>query len=182
MTALIIGVAATAWFGWGNAQPPAGWRAGLAAGSVLGVAAAIMGGWYARRLRSTGSAMADRRVRRGYRITVGAEVAVIVAGAVALEAIGRPADLPAWILLVVGVHFIPLGRLFRIGALGWAGLALIPVAAAAAVTGAATGVQPSTVAGAGGGLVCLGCAAACLYGLRATRRAGSPGAARPDQP
>jgi hypothetical protein len=102
VTALILGVAATAWFGWGNAQPPAGWLPGLAAGSVLGVAAAIAGGWYARRLRSTGSAMADRRVRRGYGITVGVEVATIVAGAAVLEGSGRPAYLPAWILLVVG--------------------------------------------------------------------------------
>ena len=178
MTALTLGVAATAWFGWGNAQPPAGRRPGLAAGSVLGVAAAIAGGWYARRLRSTGSAMADRRVRRGYGITVGVEVAAIVAGAVALGLRWR-AYLPAWILLVVGVHFIPLGRLFNIGALTWAGLALIPVAAAAAVTGAATGVQPSTVAGAGGGLVCLGCAAACLWGwLACPRPHGRAGTAR----
>jgi hypothetical protein len=170
VTALILGVAAAAWFGWGNAQP----LPGLAAGSVLGVAAAIAGGWYARRLRSTGSAMADRRVRRGYGITVGVEVAAIVAGAAVLEGSGRPAYLPAWILLVVGVHFIPLGRIFRIEALGWAGLALILVAAAAAVTGAATGVPPSTVAGAGGGLVCLGCAAACLRGLPGRARTARP--------
>ena len=86
---------------------------------------------------------------------------------------------------MVGVHFIPLGRLFNIGALIWAGLALIPVAAAAAVTGAATGVQPSTVAGAGGGLVCLGCAVACLWGLPArarTARAERSGTARPHEP
>jgi hypothetical protein len=59
------------------------------------------------------------------------------------------------------------------------------VAAAAAVTGAATGVQPSTVAGAGGGLVCLGCAAACLWGLPAhARTAGQepPGTARAREP
>jgi len=105
-----------------------------------------------------------------------------VAGAAALEAGGRPAYLPAWILLVVGVHFIPLGRLFRIGALAWAGLVLIPVAAAAAVTGAVTGVPPSTVAGVGGGLVCLGCAVACLRGLRASFRPGSPGGAPPREP
>ena len=50
----------------------------------------------------------------------------------------------AHFILVVGVYFIPLGRPFRIEALVWAGLALIPVAAAAAVTGAATGIQPGT--------------------------------------
>ncbi len=125
--------------------------------------------------------MADRRVRRGYGITVGVETAAIVAGAAALESGGRPSYLPAWILLVVGVHCIPLGRLFKIGALIWAGLALIPVAAAAAVTGAVSGVQPSTVAGAGGGLVCLGCAAACLRGLCATPLPGTP-AAQPHEP
>ncbi len=182
MTALILGVAAMAWFGWGNAQPPAGWLPVLAAGSVLGLAAAVAGGWQARRLRSTGSAMADRRVRRGYGITVGVEVAVIAAGVAALESSGRAAYLPAWILLVVGVHFIPLGRLFSIGALIWTSLALIPVAGAAAVTGAVTGVAPSTVAGVGGGLVCLGCAAACLRGLRATPRPGRPGGGWPHDP
>ena len=111
ITALVLSVAAIAWFGWGQAEPPSGWSPVFAAGEI--------------RL------------------------------------------LPAWILLVVGVHFLPLGRVFRIAELYSAGVAVSVIAIAAAITGAATSVAPSTVAGAGGGLVCLITALLCLRRSRA---------------
>jgi len=178
VTALVLAVAGIVWFGWGNAAPPAGWLPVLAAGSVLSLAAAAVAVVYLRRLRSVPSAMHDGRTRRRYFITVGIEVAAIVLGVAVLEGSGHPAYLAAWILLVVGVHFVPLARLFRIRSLAVTGIALVPVAAAAAATGLATGVQPSTVAGAGGGLVCLGGAVACLHRVRAAAAGGPHGPAR----
>jgi hypothetical protein len=173
MTALILGVAAAAWFSWGNARPPASLSVALAIGSALGLGVAAAGGWQVRRLRSGPSAMDASAVRSRWRRVVGVELAAIAVGVVVLAGTGEQAYVPAWILLVVGGHFIPLDRLFGIGRLDWAGVALIVVAAGAAATGAATGILPSTVAGVGGGLVCLAAAAACLRRLRT--RAPRPG-------
>lgn len=162
VTALILGVAGFAWFGWGRAAPPAGWSIPLAIGSAVGAVLAVAGGVLAWRLRSGASAMHDPQVHRAYSRVVGLEVALIVLGALVLGVTGQSAYLPAWILLVVGVHFIPLARLFRTPGLAAAGLVLIAVAAAAAALGAAGDVLPSAVAGAGGGLVCVTCAVSYL--------------------
>ena len=153
VSALILGFAAMMWFGWGQAQPPAGWSLPLTIGlfaavSVEGFAASMVA-----RFRGSATAMRDERVGRRYGITVGAEVAAIVLGVVALGLAGRPADTAPWILLVVGVHFLPLGRLFGSVDLLWSGLVLCAVAVAAAVTGAVSAVAPSAVTGGFGGLV-----------------------------
>jgi hypothetical protein len=161
-TALILGVAGLAWFGWGQAGLAEGWALPLQAGSVAALAVAVAGGVLLRRLHSGSSAMDDARLRRGYWKVVATEVIAIVAGNAALGSAGRPAYIPAWTLLVVGVHFLPLARLFRIPGLTAAGLVLAAAAVGAAAAGAAAGVRPSLVAGVAGGAVCVACAALCL--------------------
>jgi hypothetical protein len=162
-TALILGFAAVAWFGWGQAQPPAGWSVPLAIGSAAGLAVAVAAGLTARRYRMGQLSMNDARIRRAYRRVVVTEVILCALGAVGLGLSGQSGYVAAWILLVVGAHFVPLGRLFAIGSLVVAGLVLVVVAAAAAVTGAASTVAPSFVAGAGGGAVCLACSVLCAW-------------------
>ena len=166
-TALILGVAAMMWFGWSQASPPAGWSlplgilavAGMVTGVLTAAAAAIM----SRRYRDGVRSMTDPAVHRRYLLVVSAEVLACLAGAAGLGVVGRPAYTAAWILLVVGIHSLPLARLFRIVALTWAGVAATAVAIAAAATGAVTAdVAPSTVAGIGGGLVCLCCGLSCM--------------------
>jgi hypothetical protein len=175
VTAIILGVAAGLWFGWGQAQPPAGWGLPMTVGSFAAIAVAVAAGITLSRLRHGASAMESRRVRRAYGITVGVETAVIGLGAVGLALAGRSAYTAPWILLVVGVHFLPLGRLFGSADLMWAGLALAAVAVAGAVTGAVSTVAPSAVTGAFGGLVLVAAAAASLgRALRRGRPAGSP--------
>jgi hypothetical protein len=52
VTALILGVAGALWFGWGQAQPPAGWGLPLSVGTFGGlvlVAAAVTSLWRALR-------------------------------------------------------------------------------------------------------------------------------------
>ncbi len=168
------------WFGWAQAGPPAGWSVPLDIGSAAGLAVALAGGVLSWRLRSGATAMHDPRRRSGYWRVVAFEVIAIVLGVFALEATGQMAYLPDWILLIVGVHFIPLARLFDTPGLRLAGLALIGVAAGAAAAGAASDILPSAVAGAGGGLVCVTCAASCLRPAyrRASQRAAGPLAGR----
>lgn len=93
---------------------------------------------------------------------MGVEVAACGLGAAGLALAGRSPYIAPWILLVVGVHFVPLGRLFGSSHLVLAGLALAAVAIAGAVTGVVSDVAPSAVTGAFGGLVCVACAAVCL--------------------
>lgn len=162
ITALVLSVAAMAWFGWGQAKPPSGWSSALTVGSIVSIAVVLLSGALSWRRRHEEAAMHDPAVRCVYWRIVGAEVAACLLGVVVLGLAGETGFLPAWILLVVGVHFLPLGRVFRITELYPAGVAAGVIAVAAAITGAATSVAPSTVAGAGGGLVCLLAALCCL--------------------
>ncbi|HEY6481212.1 MAG TPA: hypothetical protein VIZ00_14355, partial [Streptosporangiaceae bacterium] len=132
ITALILGVAGLAWFGWGQSGLAEGWAAFLQAGSVAALAVVVAAGVLLRRLPAGSSAMDDAALRRGYWKVVAAEVIAIVAGNAALGSGGRPAYIPAWTLLVVGVHFLPLARLFRIPGLSAAGLVLAAAAVGAA--------------------------------------------------
>jgi hypothetical protein len=162
VTALILGIAAMMWFGWGQAQPPAGWSVPLRVGTFVAIVVAGFAGSIVPRFRGGATAMAERRVRRSYGITVGIEVAACGLGAAGLGIAGHSPYIAPWILLVVGVHFVPLGRLFGESQLLWAALALLAVAVAATVTGVVSDVAPSAVTGGFGGLVCAACAAACL--------------------
>jgi hypothetical protein len=168
VTAIILGIAAALWFGWGQAQPNAGWGLPMTVGSFAAIAVAVAAGIALSGLRHGATAMESRRVRRAYGITVGIETAVIGLGAVGLTLAGRSAYTAPWILLVVGVHFLPLGRLFGSVDLLWSGLALAAVAVAGAATGAVSAVAPSAVTGAFGGLVLVAAATASLG--RALRR------------
>ncbi len=128
--AAVLAFAGIAWFGWAQDDPP-----------------------------STGSPMADPRVRRGYWATVVVEVALIIGGNLLLAAVGHPAYTAAWTLFVVGVHFVPLARIFHVRGLTATGVATVVVAVAAACLGLASDLAPSASAGAGGGVVFLGYAA-----------------------
>ena len=89
VSALILGFAATMWFGWGQSQPPPGWRLPLVIGLFAAVAVAGFAGSMVARFRGTATAMRDERVSGRYGITVGVEVAAIALGAVALGLAGR---------------------------------------------------------------------------------------------
>lgn len=171
--AAILGFAAAAWFAWAQQGPPAGWPGFLTAGSVLGLLAAVVGAAAVRLSRGPGggppSAMMDPANRRRYNVTVGAEVIACLLGALALGRAGAAAYVPAWILLVVGVHFLPLARVFRIHSLVPLAVVCVLVAVAAVLLGRAGGVLPSTVAGAGAGLAMLVESVASLLAWRRAR-------------
>jgi hypothetical protein len=98
-------------------------------------------------VRWAGSAMASPGLRRAYWRIVAGEVIAILIGVAGLGMSGRPGYRPAWVLLIVGAHFIPLGRLFGSSGLILSGAALIAVAAGAAAAGVAGAAPPSTIAG-----------------------------------
>ncbi len=164
----ILAFAGIAWFGWAQSDPPSSWVPYLTAGSVVSalLLVALVGLLVCGRT-TTGSAMADPGARRGYWITVAVEVVLIVGGNLLLAAVGHPDYDAPWTLLVVGVHFIPLARIFQADALASTGAAVAVVAVAATCLGLATDLAPSAAAGAGGGLVFI-CYAAWVLGRGAT--------------
>jgi len=159
VNAAILGFAAAAWFGWAQQRPPAGWAVCLSVGSVLGIIAAVGGAVAAWRCRGPAgaalSAMADPTNRRTYNLTVGAEVFTCVAGSVVLGLAGAGNFVAPWVLFVVGVHFVPLARVFRIRSLVPLAVVCALVALAATLIGRYGAAPPSAVAGAGGGLALL---------------------------
>src|SRR5215475_3443395 len=70
VTALILAIASALWFGWGQAEPPAGWGLPMVIGMFAAIAFAIVAAVAVRSFRHGATAMADQRVRRGYGITV----------------------------------------------------------------------------------------------------------------
>jgi hypothetical protein len=174
--AAVLAFAGIAWFGWAQDDPPSSWVPYLAAGSVVSalllVALAVL---LMRHGTTTGSPMADPQVRRGYWMTVALEVVLIVGGNLLLAAVGHPDYDAAWTLFVVGVHFVPLAKIFRTQGLAVTGVAVAVVAVAAACLGLSTDLAPSAAAGAGGGVVFIGYAA---WVLRPERPPGRRGDAR----
>jgi hypothetical protein len=129
---------------------------------VLGVVAFAVVLWYAV-LRTAagrpGPAPASR-VLRTYLVSVALEVVAIPVGA---QLLGRwlhhPELTPVWVVLVVGVHFLPFARAFRVplfGALGWTLLGLALIGGVLALTLTPLAVPGAAVAA---GFVLLGFAA-----------------------
>jgi len=186
VNALVLGFAASMWFGWAQQAPPDGWANWLTAGSLVSLVVALAAGVAAVsavRGRRGASAMADPRARRRYWRVVSAEAVAIGAGAVVLGLCGRADDVAAWILFVVGVHFVPLGDLFHIAGLRVIGVMLAGVGVLAAFAGSSAGVSPSAVAGAGGGVFMVAAGALSLWRVHRGRgRPGAPGrSGRPER-
>lgn len=175
--AAVLAFAGMAWFGWAQEDPPSSLVPYLLAGSVVSalllIALVVL---LVRRRTTSGSPLADRRVRRGYWLTVAVEAALILGGNLLLAAVGQSDFDAAWTLFVVGVHFVPLARIFHSVGLAVAGVAVAVVAVAAAWVGFATDLAPSAAAGAGGGVVLIGYATWVL----GRGRKISQGAARSD--
>lgn len=151
LTALIEGFFGFMWFGWAQADPPAGWRLALAVGAAVAVLVAVLGAVRAFRSPASTGALHDRGVRRRYSIVVGSEFAVGAAGAALLLLLGQPDFVPVWICGVVGLHFFFLAPVLNDPSLVLLGVLLLTVAAGALVAELATDIDASTVTGVGAG-------------------------------
>lgn len=169
ITATIEGFFAFAWFGWGSADAPAWLHAPILVGQV--VAALVVVAGIVTAVRSTGehTPMADPLVRKRYNVVVAAEFGILFAGAALLGATGLTTWIPVWVCAGVGIHFLPLARLFGDLWLVPLGVAVTAVAVVALVVGVITEVAPGTVTGIGAGVLLLAAAVAVLArGRRST--------------
>jgi hypothetical protein len=166
---IVEGFFAFMWFGWGQEGPPAWESLVLAVGAVLAVLVAVAGIVSARQAQLEPPPLADQAAGRRYGIIVGTEFASCGIGAAVLGVTGHGEFIAAWICFVVGVHFVPLDRVFPgIGMVGL-GVVVVLVAVAAAAVGALTEVLPSSVAGLGAGACLLGHASTLLSALHLPR-------------
>jgi hypothetical protein len=159
ITAVILGLFATAWFGWAHAGVSSAVGVWLdVATGVAGIVAvaAVVTAFRVPRQRAVATTRAGRR---RYGIIVGIEFTLIGLGGAALNLTGGQRWVPVWILAVVAVHFFPLAPVLANRALYPLGALLCAVAAAALVTGLVSTVDPAGVAGIGGGVGLAGWAA-----------------------
>ena len=74
------------------------------------------------------SARQARRMGLLFAVVVTIEVALIVLAAFALARVNRPSLIPVAVMVIVGAHFVPLARVFRIPAYSVTGFVLVGVA------------------------------------------------------
>lgn len=111
----VFGVAAFAWAGWGQERPPRGWwwRAALVvlqlAGAALAAVAIIA---VATHLDAPTALESGSAALVGFIVVFWLEVAFIVGFAVFFARTGRSRVIAPSVLIVVGVHFVPLSIVF----------------------------------------------------------------------
>lgn len=159
VTAVVFGVAAFVWFGWGQEGPPERWRAWLGVGSGVGLLVAAVGGVLAWRNWGPESVFAVAGTPRVFGIVCGIEFGLAGVGAAVLGARKRPEWIAPWVAFVVGVHFVPLAWIFRDPALVL--LALLVTGAAVVAVLLRGRLTPSAVTGVGAGTALL------VFGTRA---------------
>ena len=162
MTAAIEAFFAAGWFGWGQGAPLQGTVVPLIVGAIASVTVAVWGSVRVAttsRLARTGAA---RGVARRYRSILGLELAIAGIGAGVLAGSGHGKWVSVWVGLVVGVHFIPLSRLFRNRSMFVLAIAVTIAAVAALVIGLSSNIEPSAITGLSVGAILLACAAATL--------------------
>ena len=160
--AVVLAGVSIAWFAWGQqgGRLTGVLHAGMALSAVVLVVAIVM----VRRVPAAPTMATDRLVRKIYWVSVVAEVLAILVGVVLLGTTGNGAYLPAWTLVVVGLHFVPFVGIFRAPILRLAAVLCVLIGAASVFLGLTGAVPAPTVAGIGGGVALLGVALAALRG------------------
>lgn len=148
---------------------------GTPAGTVVqGLGVAVFVALLVALIRQRGGEAGGRppQFSRAYWLVVLAEFVAIFAGAQVLGALGLP-GLP-WVTFVVGVHFLPLARMWRTPPLAWVGglLAVCGVAGLVVAIAGGSGVAVAFVAGVVPGFVLLaGALSGAVWGARLERSA-----------
>lgn len=166
LTALYLGIFATAWFSVPENKPPLG--VFLVVGSIVAMVTAGAGIVLLVWSRADGPVPRDAAADRKYLVIFAAELAAAGFGAVLLAETGRSEYIPVFIGAVVGVHFWPLAPVLKEPALRMLGVAVCVAALAGLIAGPVSSVPPGTVAGAGIAVLLLG------YALGTLIRGGLP--------
>lgn len=160
----IFAGASMMWFGWGQQGGELGGL--LVAGSLVAITVTALAALNIRRTPGRPTLSVDPRARGIYWGAVLAEVIAIVGSAALLNRAGHPAYLSSVTLAIVGLHFLPMMRAFRIRLLGAVAMACVLIGGAAAGGGLLGWWPAPTAAGLGGGLALLVAGVGCILGSR----------------
>lgn len=186
---MVMGFASTAWFGWAHQAGISALQVPLALGMGFGIVLGVVGFIARGRLNTLAArgVIASRSVHevrtrasnRTYFAALGFELVFAFGGAVALGRFEHPEYIIAWVMLIMGLHFIPLAKLYRIPELVGAGLLCVVFSLAGALSSISGGPHPAAIAGTGAGVVLLTTGIMCGVRLRHAWRstAGRPDAA-----
>lgn len=173
---LVMGFASTAWFGWAHQAGVFALQIPLALGMAFGVVLGVVGfvargriGTLAVRGVLTSRSVHEVRTRASNRIyfaALGFELVFAFGGAFTLGRLEHPEYIIAWVMLIMGLHFIPLAKLYRIPELLGAGLLCIALSLSGALSGFMGGPGPAAIAGTGAGTVLLATGVICGVRLR----------------
>lgn len=155
MAAAILGFFASSWFGWSMEDPSVSKRRWLVAAAVISLLVAAGGGFLAWRNWNEGTVF-DEGTSRLFGIVVGLEVLLSGLGAWFLSSRKKSELIPAWIALVVGVHFFPLGALLRYPMLYVLAAAMTIAAIGGVLYARSRSLPISAVTGVGAGSLLLG--------------------------
>lgn len=150
-TAGVLGIAAAAWFAWslaGNELP----AAVMVVAAALSICVGITGFALRRRVGGASVHTGNPAAYRTYNRALLFEVAAIVLGNLALGRLGLGEYIPAWTMAMMGLHFPPLARLYRIGALRVLAVVVVALSVIGVLAGLTEWAMPATVCCGLGGL------------------------------
>lgn len=153
MGAVILGFFASAWFGWAQEKPPESWKLALTTGSVVSLAIAIFGGYLAWQNWAARSALHESGSMTRFIGTFWIEIALIAIGGGLLAWQGNAKWIACWTALVVGIHFLPMGPIFKDPGYYVLGALTIAMAISAYIIARKSSITPSAITGAGVGTV-----------------------------
>lgn len=165
-TAGVLGIAAAAWFAWSLAGGELS-TVVMVIAAALGLGTGIVGFVLRRRADGTSVHSGNPASYRTYNRSVLFEVAAILAGNLVLGRLGLGDYIPAWTMAMMGLHFVPLARLYRIGALRVLGFVVVALSGIGALAGLTGLAMPATVCCSLGGLAML---ITALWAIRAATR------------
>lgn len=171
-SAVVLSIAATAWFVWGMSDDIL--RVPLLVGAAAGLGSLALAVARLRRAQGPSTMATDPRARRMYWIGTGGEIIAIPPAFVLLSRAGLHELMPAVVLAIVALHFIPLAIAFRLRDLWWV-IVLCLAVSAASITVFVTGLDGArALAGGLGGAVMLACAVTFVLRARRPREPVAP--------
>lgn len=171
-SAAVLGGMGGAWLFWGGSLAAPPWPTVLRLLAIAGIVLAVLA--VRARMRASGPSMHDPGAggNRFWNLMVIIEVLAIAAGIAVVLRLGHPALVICWTHLVMGAHWLPMARFYRIGSLVVSGVVAIVLALAGAAWHLATGGWPGLIVGGLGGLAMM--AMSGYQVARLGRTAGEP--------
>lgn len=168
-SATILGFASVAWLAWGSTMAPDPIAITMGIAMLLALA---LGVWsILLRRKAPAPSLHHGETLRSWWVWFAVEFGAIAAGNVVLGLAGHYEYAICWTYLVMSLHFIPLGRAYRIVALAVLGALGAGIALAGAALQGFVGIPSGPVVGGLGALAMIACGVLLNLSARVKNRA-----------